>query len=119
MRDGIGYLANPVHQPPDAVEHVVDDFGNLVKLVATAGQTHTFGEVAGSNRSGGCRDVGQGPAKQVADEKRPDARHQQHDNHGPQQRVGQQSTQLRPHLHVTTDQQVVAAGEVKSVDCRH
>ena len=40
VRDGVGHLAHAVHQPADAVQHVVDGLGELVELVAAAGQPH-------------------------------------------------------------------------------
>ena len=43
VRDGVGHLAHAVHQPGDAVQHVVDRLGQLVELVAAAGQPHPLG----------------------------------------------------------------------------
>ena len=73
----------PVHQPADAVQHVVDRLGELVELVAAAGQPHALGEVAGRDRRGGGRDVGQRAAEQAAHHQRADGRHRQHHRAAP------------------------------------
>ena len=79
---------------------------------------HALGEVAGRDRRGGGRDVGQRAAEQAAHHQRADRGHRQHHQQRPQQRVGQQRAQLRAHLHVAADQQAEAAGQVEALHDR-
>ena len=98
VRDGVGNLAHAVHQPADAVQHVVNDLGDLIEFIAAAGQLDPLSEVAACDGDGRRGDIGQRAAEQVADDQRADRRHQDHDDGGPQQRIGQHFAQLRPHL---------------------
>ena len=90
VRDGVRHLAHAVHQPADAVEHVVDRLGKLVELVAAAGDAHAAAEIAGGDRGGGGRDIGQRAAEQAAHDEGAGQRHHRDHDQPPQQRVGQQ-----------------------------
>jgi len=89
--------------------------GELIELVAAAGDLDALREVAGGDRGGGGGDIGDSAAKQAADDDRTGCGHRQHDRHGPDQRVGQQIAELHPDLNVASDQQVVTVRQFVAI----
>ena len=52
--DAVGHLAHPIHQPRDAVQHVVDRLGQPIELVAAAAQPHPAAQIALRDRLRPC-----------------------------------------------------------------
>ena len=53
VRDIVGDLAHPGHQPLDLVEHAVQVGGELVEFVVGAGARHPVRQIAGDDALGG------------------------------------------------------------------
>ena len=83
VRDCVGHLSYALHQSLHAVQHVVDRRGQLVELVATAGQTHTLGEVASRDRCRSGRDIRECATEHAAHNQRTDRCHRKHDQQRP------------------------------------
>ena len=110
MRDIVGHLAHPGHQPLDLVEHVVEVGGELVELVASALERHAVGEVAAHHPLGGAVDL-LDPAQQVAAHYRAaDQPGDQRDEARPQQRLLDALAEQRSVADVARHQQAVAVG---------
>jgi len=115
MRNGVRHLPHAVHQPADAVQHVVDYLGELIELVAAAGNLDALREIARGNRGGRGGHVGDGTAEQAAHDDGARSGHCQHDRHRPDQRVGQQIAKLYPDLHVAAHEQMIAVRKFVTV----
>ena len=111
--DGVGDLAHAVHQPADAVQHVVDGLGELVELVAAARQRHAL------RRSRRRRSRWRWPRHWPAcggTGCAPPARRRSPSHRRPPAAQSSASVssvrELRAHLHVAADQQVEAVRQV-------
>ncbi len=112
MRDGVGDFAHAVHQPRDAVQHVVDDAGEFVEFVAVAGFRHALCQIAAGDGARGGGDVADhAPEQRANDEGADDAQHR-HDAHGPEQPGLQHAPQFGARPHVPADQQLVAVLQI-------
>ncbi len=107
--DGVGDFAHTVHQAGNAVQHFVDDVGELVEFIAVAGFGDAAREVAFGDGAGGGGDVEDHPAEQGADDEGANEAEHRHDAKGPEQTRLEQVTELGAGADVSADEELIAA----------